>query len=326
MSLRTRLIQRLNHSEFLTGTFLGNTLGTSRAAVQKYIDELRSYGLPIDCVRGRGYRLARGIVPLDATAIMEHLDSTTRAELGTLYIEQRVDSTNDYLRRLSDVNLIHSAVCLAETQTAGRGRRGNYWVASPYRNVIMSLGWVYDSWPKGITGLAIATGMELIDTLADFGASGLAIKWPNDIVHRDKKLGGILIDARGESRGPCSLIIGVGLNVEIAEQDGALIDQPWSDLVHDVGCHIDRNHLVACCIMSMYRLLRNYNELGFEPYRSRWREVDILSGREVSVTFRDSGKQLFGNALDVDSSGGLKIVQHGGGETVCYCGEVSVRR
>ena len=326
MPLSTHLLQLLNDSEFLTGTALGKTLGVSRSAVHQHITKLRSSGLPIECVRGRGYRLAHGVVPLEAASIMKHLDEPTQVGLRNLYIEQNIDSTNEYLRRLSKPNLIHGAVCLAEAQTAGHGRHGNHWVASPYRNLMMSLGWVYESWPKSVTGLAIAVGMELIDSLAILGVDGLRIKWPNDIVYDNKKLGGILIDASGESTGPCSLVIGVGMNVQIAEHDGALIDQPWVDLVNDLGRYIDRNHLAASCITCLYRMLPDYGEMGFDRYRNRWQEVDILSGRKVSVTFRDGEAQLAGSVAGIDSSGGLRIRLPGGRETVCYHGEVSVRR
>ena len=325
MSLRTHLVQLLSDREFVSGTQLGSVLGISRAAIHKHIVKLRSSGLPIDCVRGRGYKLVRGIIPLNANSIIEHLDKSVRVRLNDLHIEQCVDSTNNYLQRLPDAKLLHGAVCLAETQSAGRGRRGNPWIASPYRNLMMSMGWVYDSWPKAISGLAIAVGMELVEVLAGFGANGLSIKWPNDIVYGQKKLGGILIDASGESAGPCSIIIGVGLNVQLAETDGAHIDQPWADLMHDLGCTVDRNQLAADCAAQLYKLLQNYDEIGFAPYQARWGKIDVLSGRKVSVKFKDGGQRLVGRALGVDSLGGLRVRQAGAKETVCYHGDVSVR-
>lgn len=326
MPPRARLLQLLNDHDFVSGTALGNQLGMSRAAVHKHVSQLRDAGLPLDCVRGRGYRLARGITPLDAALIRELLEASARARLGGLCIEQSVNSTNDSLRRLSDARLLHGKVCLAEAQPAGRGRYGNRWIASPYRNLIMSMGWVYSSWPEGISGLAIAVGIELIDALKILGVSGLSLKWPNDIVFGDKKLGGILIEVSGETAGSCSVIIGVGLNVEIAEADGAFINQPWADLVNDLGCLINRNHLAACCITRLFALMQRYEAEGFAPYRHRWHDVDALRGRPVTVTYRDSGKQLCGRAVDLDRLGGLRIRQAGGRETVCYHGDVSARR
>lgn len=325
MPSRTLLLQHLNDSEFVTGTVLGRRLGISRAAVHKHISNLKTSGLPIDCVRGRGYRLARGIVPLNAAGITDLLSKDTLAEMGDLHIVQSVGSTNDFLRRNCDGNRLHGAICLAEAQSAGRGRCGNDWIASPYRNLIMSLGWVYTSWPQGAAGLSVAVSMELIDALAKIGVRGLGIKWPNDIVHNGRKLGGILIDAYGESVGHCALIIGVGMNVELTESDGALIDQPWTDLTSVADRRIDRNNLAASCITGLYTLLRRYDEVGFAPFRDRWRKMDVLGGHTVTVTFRDGGEQLTGRALGVDDAGGLIVCQQGGGKTVCYHGNVRVK-
>ena len=326
MSSRARLLTLLSDREFVTGTDLGLKLGISRAAVHKHIGRLRDSGLPINCVRGRGYRLAPGIVPLDAALMTEYLDASTRAGLNSVYIEQRVNSTNDYLKKLTDINLLHATVCLAEAQSAGRGRHGKRWIASPYRNLMMSMGWKYSAWPPDLSGLAIAVGMVLVDTLGELGVDGLGIKWPNDIVYGEKKLGGILIDVSAEAAGSCSVIVGVGLNVRLTEADGALIDQPWSDLAHGLGCHIDRNRLASYFINALFTLLRRYGVEGFDPYRQRWQRYDVLRGRMVAVTFHRGETQLLGRASGVDSSGGLRVRRSDGTETVCYHGDVSVRR
>lgn len=326
MSSRARLLKLLSDREFVTGTDLGLKLGISRAAVHKHVGRLRDGGLPIDCVRGRGYRLARGIVPLDAAIIMEQLEASTLAALDSLHIEQRVNSTNDFVKKLTNTGRLHGAVCLAEAQSAGRGRHGNRWIASPYRNLMMSTGWKYSAWPPGLSGLSIAVGMVLIDTLKKLGVAGLGIKWPNDLVYGDKKLGGILIDVSAEAAGSCSVIVGVGMNMQLTEADGALIDQPWSDLAHDLGCQIDRNHLAASCINTLFTLLQRYEADGFDAYRQRWQQYDALHGRAVAVSFRHGKKQLLGCASGVDPLGGLRVRLSDGAETVCYHGDVRVRR
>ena len=326
MQPRVRLLKLLSDKEFSTGTWLGQELGISRAAVHKHISSLQASGLPINSVPGKGYRLAKGIVTLNGDVIAQALKGRARSEIHRIYVEQKVDSTNDYLWRLSKQDSIHGKVCIAETQSTGRGQRGRHWVASPYRNLLMSLGWIYDVWPQAISGMSVAVGIHLIDALKDLGVDKLDLKWPNDIVHGNKKLGGVLIDVSGESTGPCSLVIGVGINVRISELDARRIEQPWTDLVNGLGCDIDRNQLAATCITQLHLLLNRYVEDGFECYRKRWRDLDIVFGHEVVVTYSDGSGKVTGKAVGLDSSGALRIRQKGGKEVICYHGDVSVRR
>ena len=160
-----RLLHRLSDSSFVTGTELGMELCISRAAVHKHIDSLKASGLPVDAVSGRGYRLARGVVPLQRSMITQHLDEQCRHLVQNITVERSVDSTNNRLLRLADCESIRGRVCVAEVQPAGRGRRGRRWIATPYRNLLMSVGWVYHDWPRDITGLSIAVGISLIEAL-----------------------------------------------------------------------------------------------------------------------------------------------------------------
>ena len=321
-----RLLELLNDKDFLTGTWLGKELGISRAAVHKHISTLQTSGLPIDSVPGKGYRLVKGIVSLNGDVISQSLDKQARSEIHKIYVEQNVDSTNDYLWRLSKQDSIHGTVCIAEAQSTGRGQRGRHWVASPYRNLLMSLGWIYEAWPQDISGMSVAVGIQLIDALMNLGIDKLGLKWPNDIVHDNKKLGGVLIDVRGESTGPCSLVIGVGINVHISDQDGQRIEQPWTDLANGLDCDIDRNRLAAACITQIHLLLSHYVADGFDCYRRRWRDLDVLFGQQVVVTRSTDGDKVIGKAVDLDSTGALRVRQKGGKECVFYHGDVSVRR
>ena len=326
MQSRMRLLKRLSDKEFLTGTTLGQELGIGRAAVHKHISLLRASGLPVDSVPGKGYRLAKGVIALNGEAIAKGLDEKTRAEIRKILVETDVDSTNNYLLRLSRPDSVHGMVCVAEAQSSGRGQRGRQWVASPYRNLLMSLGWVYEVWPQGISGMSIAVGIRLVDALKSIGVDKLGLKWPNDIVHGNKKLGGVLIEVSGESPGPCSLVIGVGINVHISERDGGRIEQPWTDLVNGLGCNVDRNQLAASCLTQLHLLLSRYVLDGFEYYKKRWRELDVLYGNEVVVTHLDGGGKVMGKAVDLDNTGALKIRQKSGKEIVCYHGDVRVRQ
>jgi BirA family biotin operon repressor/biotin-[acetyl-CoA-carboxylase] ligase len=326
MRTRQRLMQLLSEEHFMAGTELGKQLGISRAAVHKHISALKASGLPVDGVSGRGYRLARGIVPLDGDVITRYLNDRGRRQFTKIFVEQSVDSTSNVLRRLSREESVHGAVSIEESQDGGRGRRGNPWISSAYRNLLLSMGWVFDSWPLELTGLAVAAGVTLIDTMEELGIENLGMKWPNDIVYEDKKLGGVLIDVSGESSGACTLIIGVGINVHIAQGDGALIEQPWTDLATVLGRNVDRNELAGACIYGLNTMLLDYPRTGLDPYRERWTEVDVLAGRQVTIMTHESGGLVHGRALGLGNAGALILAVDGGGRKLFYSGELSVRK
>ena len=326
MRTRQRLMQLLSEERFMAGTELGKQLGISRAAVHKHITALKASGLPVDGVSGRGYRLARGIVPLDREVVARHLDERSRRQITKIFIEQSVDSTSNVLRRLSQEESVHGAVCIAESQDGGRGRRGNPWISSAYRNLLLSMGWVFDSWPLELTGLSVAVGVTLIDAMDGFGIECLGVKWPNDIVCDGKKLGGILIDVSGESSGACTLIVGVGINVQIAQGDGSRIEQPWTDLATVLGRSVDRNELAGTCIAGLNNLLLDYPRTGLDPYRERWAEVDVLAGRQVTIMTHERGGSVHGRVVGLGNAGALILAEDGGGQRMFYSGEVSVRK
>ena len=208
------LIRLLNSSESISGTALGDALGVSRVAVQKKIQGLMENGLPVNAVSGKGYSLEDGITLLDGDTILK---KSQVAELLTdVEVLQNVASTNTHLLS-KEITTNRACICLAESQSSGRGRRGNNWQSSPYRNVMLSLSWGFDHWPATITGLGLAVSLCIVETLNNNYGLDVEIKWPNDLMVRNgdvyDKLGGILVDVAGESSGACNVVIGLGLNV-----------------------------------------------------------------------------------------------------------------
>lgn len=321
----TRILDYLSDCLYVTGTELGKRLGISRAAVHKHIDTLKASGLPVEGVSGRGYRLVRGVILMDAGAIMDKLDVRSRNLVRRIIVEYSVDSTSSEIARLSTGQPVHGVVCIAEAQPAGRGRRGKHWVATPFRNLMMSLGWVYESWPREMTGLSAAAGISLIKALKEIGIEGVGMKWPNDLVFDGRKLGGILIDITGESGGQCAIVIGVGINAHIDDSDGRDIDQPWTDLGRMCKRDVDRNELAAACLSGLCRLLESFPKTGFQPWREKWTEVDVLTGEEVSLCTPENGARIHGVVTGIDSGGALMVDVQGRGKRAFLSGEVSVR-
>ena len=211
------LIQLLADGEWHSGDQLGGALGVSRAAISKKMKQLQSLNMQYESAKGKGYKLREPLDLLHEDALTEKLlnASAHQACSANLIIKSVLDSTNSYLLREMRERDVHRSVCMAELQTSGKGRRGREWY-SPYgQNLYLSLAYSFTSGVAAIEGLSLAVGVVISEALESLGVSGVRLKWPNDILVEDKKLGGILIELGGDAVSNCVAIIGVGLNLSL---------------------------------------------------------------------------------------------------------------
>jgi len=318
MSLQHALIDILADGQFHSGNELGEKLNVTRSAVWKALQLLREFDVDIHAVHGRGYRLAAPLELLDNQRIQPALNQQTQSHLQSLDILFDVDSTNAWLLSLPHR---HAVVCLAERQHAGRGRRGRDWLAPFASNLTMSMGWRFELDITALSSFSLVCGVAVVRALARFGVTDLGLKWPNDIMCQDKKLGGILIEMRGESGGPCELVIGVGLNIKIPAEQAKAITQPWIDLQHCDA--ISRNLLAAALIDELMNACLACSQNESEAYLVQWRQLNIHHQQAVTVHMMD-GREVSGHFADIDESGALLLTEKGQQQRFT-CGEVSLR-
>jgi BirA family biotin operon repressor/biotin-[acetyl-CoA-carboxylase] ligase len=192
----------------------------------------------------------------------------------------------------------------------------------------MSFGWQFAEAPPTLPALSLAVGVAAARALRRFGAEGVGLKWPNDLMWSGRKLGGILVEMRGESAGPQHVVIGVGLNVlmpasvrlALAEHHAALV----SDL-HEIlrDRTPSRNQLVAALTDEIAALLPAFSERGFPAFVDEWRALDSLADAPVKVI--NGPHTLYGVARGVDADGGL-LVEIDGQMQKFVSGEVSLRK
>lgn len=315
------LIRKLADGKFHSGASLGLSLGISRAAVWKALQQCHSHGLELQAVSGKGYRLETPLELLDESLITQLISPARRERLTHLQVHQQLDSTNSFLLQAANVGAAGGMVCLAEQQSQGRGRRGRLWV-SPYgANLYLSLLWRFQDGTARLTGLSLATGVALMRAFSRLGISNVGLKWPNDLLSEKGKVAGILIDVAGESNGPCHAVIGIGINHTMPVTVGNLIDQPWDD-VRSLHAGIGRNMLAGVVIDELISMLTVYEQYGFDPFFDEWSSHDLLRGKPVTVQLVN--KTIDGIAQGIDSRGLLQVI-HGDVETAFSTGEVSVR-
>jgi BirA family transcriptional regulator, biotin operon repressor / biotin---[acetyl-CoA-carboxylase] ligase len=315
------LLAELSAAHSVSGSELARRLGVTRAAVWKQIEALRALGAPIDAQAGAGYKLRWPFEALDALRIRAHLAAPLRRRLGAIDTHWQIDSTSTALLSAAAKGATDLSLSLAETQSAGRGRRGRRWVSPLGGNVYFSLLRRFPQGMGALAGLSLVAGIALVQALSDCGARGLGLKWPNDILVDERKLAGILVELGGEFLGPCHAVIGIGINLRLPED--ADIDQPHIDLAQICGGEPpSRNRLVACLITRLIAALDRFAAQGFSAFSADYAQHDLLCGRAVRV--RDAHGQHDGIAEGVDVRGALKV-RHGGKIVHHDSAEVSVR-
>jgi len=296
------LLHVLADGRFHSGELLAQSMGVTRAAVWKKVRAMEKLGLTVFRVPGRGYRLAEPLELLDAERIREALPAACREQFKAITVLDQVDSTNTWLSQ----NPGEPAVCLAEFQSAGRGRRGRGWVSPFGANLYMSLAWRFDEWPPGFTALGMVAAIAAVRALRGLGLPEVSIKWPNDLMAAGKKLGGVLVDIEGEPPLATRAVIGLGVNVRMPAAAAGDIDQPWMDLATLAnGTPLERNRLAAALIGELMAALGEFARSGFAGFSADWQALDLVAGRAVALHAHDH--TVTGVAAGVDEQGALLL-------------------
>ncbi|MEW7983040.1 MAG: bifunctional biotin--[acetyl-CoA-carboxylase] ligase/biotin operon repressor BirA [gamma proteobacterium symbiont of Phacoides pectinatus] len=318
------IIRLLADGRFHSGEGLAARLGISRASVWKRLRQVeQQLGLDIHAVRGRGYRLAQPLELLDEALLRAGLDRSVLERIDRIDLHDHIDSTNSYLMGLAPEQQHPVQVCLAELQTAGRGRRGRAWV-SPYGcNIYLSIGWLYPMGPGHLSGLSLLAGIAVVRALESLGIEGAGLKWPNDILREGRKLAGLLLEVSGEHAGPSRVVLGLGFNLRLSREAARAIDQPWIDLASIPGsAGIGRNRLAAQLLNQLIAMLGRFEGEGLAPWVEEWTRLDLYYGQPVILQMGQ--RRVAGVHQGIDPSGALLLESQGALQTF-HGGEISLR-
>ena len=313
-SIPLKLVEILSDGEFHSGEQLGESLGMSRAAINKHIQTLKTWGLDIYTVTGKGYSLPAPMQLLNEEAILAQLHQPNLAIIPV------IDSTNQYL--LERMNELQSGdACIAEYQQAGRGRRGRQWFSPFGANLYLSMYWRLEQGPAAAMGLSLVIGIVIAETLQQLGAQDVRVKWPNDLYLQDRKLAGILVELTGKTGDAAQIVMGAGINLAMRGADTAQINQGWINL-QEAGIAINRNDLAAKLINSLHEALPIFERDGLAPFTERWKALDNFLDRPVKLLIGE--REIHGIARGIDKQGGLLLEQDG--EVKSWVGgEISLR-
>lgn len=303
-----------------SGESLATSLGISRTAIWKQIRRAMDEGIRIETIRGKGYRLLTNMDLLDADLILQGIEPSFPSSIALTVLDE-VDSTNaEIVRRRNGVAPGKVPVCIADCQTAGRGRRGRQWQSPRGQNLYLSLGLTFQGSFAMLDGLSLVLGVAVAEALERQGAGDVGLKWPNDIFLGGSKLAGILVELQGElEEGVVQVVAGIGLNVHMTEATD--VDQAWSSLARAVPeVEWNRSGLAAAIIHSVLVAADLFASEGFDQFRDRWQSRDIFAGKPLVAT--QGG--LRGTGRGIDDCGNY-LIAHGDELVKVRAGEISLR-
>lgn len=240
----------------------------------------------------------------------------------TVYFAKEIDSTNEWIKRLTKENEVHGTLAAAEFQSLGKGRLGRRWIAPEGSCIMMSILLRPDFEPQYASMLTLVMGLSVAQAVADAGVE-VSIKWPNDVVVSHKKICGILTEMELDQDQIQEVVIGIGINVNLEEIAEDLKGKATS-LYLETGRRFDRSQMIG---LVMERFEKNYDlfiqtcdlSLLLDDYNA------MLANRQQPVRVLDQKEPYEGVALGIDKDGKLLVEMENGEIREVSSGEVSVR-
>ena len=285
----------------VSGQELCEHFGISRTAVWKMMNQLKEEGYEIEAVQNKGYRL------------LNEPDLVTKDELESRTHTKYVGQTVYYSRTLTT----------AETQTAGKGRRGRVWKSPEGTSVSMSILLYPDLEPAKAPMLTIVMGLAVVQGVQRALGVDTKIKWPNDAVLNGKKLCGILTEMSAQIDYINYVVIGTGINVNQMEFPEEIAEIATS-LAIEMGHPVNRAKVVAAVLEAFEEDYEKFLEAGDLSGLKEAYEA-VLANKDQPVRVLDPKEPFEGVALGITPTGELRVQKEDGTIAEVHSGEVSVR-
>ena len=320
--MKNEILRALRETDgYVSGQELCRKMGVSRTAVWKNIRALQEDGYEIEAITNRGYRLAG--VP--DTVAEEEVASRLRTERMGRQIRyfSRIDSTNQYAKRIAEEGASDGTLIIADEQTAGKGRSGRTWVTPPSEAIAFTLLLRPKLSPDRISMVTLVMGLAVVNAVNDLYDVNAGIKWPNDVVIGGRKLCGILTEMSAEVRQVNHIVIGVGINANLTSFPEE-IKEIATSLKLELGHAVNRAELIARVMTEFERLYAGFEAQGdLGPVVQEYNELCLNTGNKVRVL--DPNGEYNGTSRGINSLGELLVETEDGQMREVYAGEVSVR-
>ncbi|MBU3105199.1 biotin--[acetyl-CoA-carboxylase] ligase [Clostridium gasigenes] len=311
-----------SNKNYISGEEISKLIGITRSSVWKYINMLKKDGYIIDGVSNKGYKL---ICEADLISLNEIKSNLTTTFMGKeLHYFKEVTSTNSTAKDLAIKDAPNGTLVISEIQTSGKGRLGRIWT-SPKGGIWASLILRPDIEPINCPKITLIAAAAEAITLESYNLKP-EIKWPNDLLLKNKKFSGILTEMSCDMDRVNYIILGFGINVNLSKEDipNDLLDKATS-LSIEYGCNLNRTELL-CNYLQNFETL--YNEFIFNNSIDKTidicRKNSMLIGKKIIITSRDKDENVF--CIDIAPSGELLVRDSLGKERLILSGEASLSK
>ena len=296
----------------LSGAAIADKLGLSRQSLLEQLNALRSLGYAFQALPGAGYKLVGVPDSIDAAALQPLLGPLGFGQ--PVHSAAELASTNDEAHRHAAEGAPHGALVVADSQSKGRGRRGRSWVTPPGTALALTLVLRPELPPSRAPELQLVAAVAVCEAARALGAPKAAIKWPNDVEAGGRKLAGLLAELRASGDRLEHVVLGIGLNVNLTEQDlPEELRGAATSLRLESGAKVPRAWVLFRLLERLEHWLGVHESEGFGPVRARWRELSSTLGRRVRIESGvsadewEKGQGLQGEALDLADDGALLV-------------------
>lgn len=307
--------------EFISGEKLAQTIGCSRTAIWKHIEELKMDGFQVEAVRKKGYRLVEHSNKLSEDEIYLGLQTET---IGcSVYFYESVTSTQQIAKEYAINGAKHGTLIVADEQKAGRGRMVRKWHSPKGTGIWASFILRPDIQITHASQLTLLTAVAVVQAIKEVTGIIPDIKWPNDILINGKKICGILTELQAEENRIQSVIIGIGINVNQTKTDFLEdIRDTATSLKIELCKTVDRTLLIQKLCFTLEQLLNLYLSDGFAPIKRLWETYAVSIGKQITARTLNGTYQ--GLALGINDDGVLLLKQADGEIKEIYSADIEI--
>jgi BirA family transcriptional regulator, biotin operon repressor / biotin---[acetyl-CoA-carboxylase] ligase len=307
-----------HQGEYVSGEAMSRTLGISRAYIWKGIKSLREEGFEFDASRNKGYVLMKRPDKLFAYNIPISRSDKYIKDLNIIHFE-KIDSTNNKAYELASSGVPNNSVVIAEKQTKGKGRLGRTWVSPTSTGIYASLIIRPDLEPDEIPAITLVAALAVTEAIRECTGLEASVKWPNDVMYKNKKLCGILTEMKADSDNVDFLVLGLGVNVNTP---GSKLPETGTSISVEIGSKVDRAELFKTIFTEFLKRYEIMEKEGFSALRNECKKVSSVLNREIKI--EEHKRLLKGKAVDIDEKGALILLDSNGDLVRVFSGDVTV--
>ncbi|OOE10600.1 biotin--[acetyl-CoA-carboxylase] ligase [Fictibacillus arsenicus] len=309
--MREALLHMLaeKEGEFVSGQQISENLNCSRTAIWKHISELRKSGYSIEAVQKRGYRLLTSPDLVTAEEVSLYTGEGTFGKKVTY--KTSVKSTQEIAHSLAREGAVEGSIVIADEQTGGRGRLGRAWQSPSGTGIWMSLILRPEIPLQKAPQLTLLIAVAASRAIEKVTGLEAAIKWPNDLLIKGKKVAGILTELQAEADSIHSVIVGIGMNVNQEKKHfSEEISEIATSLSIESGKTYKRAELAGAVLQEIENLYRSYLDNGFAVIKLLWEARAYSLGKRI--TARSVTGSITGYAKGITDEGVLLLEDDNG--------------